>query len=58
VLLTLEEKKVPYEVKLIDLGNKPEWSVRLSPSVPFPPHAVSHESRPNTDWQSTAQAVS
>jgi glutathione S-transferase len=36
VLLTLEEKKVPYEVKLIDLGNKPEWSVRLSlPLFPF-----------------------
>ena len=53
VLLTLEEKKVPYKMKLVDLGNKPEWSVRLSPSVLFPPlifpqehsavlHAVSH----------------
>ena len=34
VLLTLEEKKVPYEVKLVDLGNKPEWSVSL-PLSPF-----------------------
>jgi hypothetical protein len=32
VLLTLEEKKVPYEMKLVDLSNKPEWFV----SFPFP----------------------
>jgi len=25
----LEEKKVPYEMKLGDLGNKPEWFVSL-----------------------------
>jgi len=36
VLLTLEEKKVPYEVKLVDLGNKPEWSVSLPNSSLFP----------------------
>jgi glutathione S-transferase len=32
VLLTLEEKKITYEMKLVDLSNKPEWSV----SFPFP----------------------
>jgi hypothetical protein len=25
VLLTLEEKKVTYEMKLIDVSNKPKW---------------------------------
>jgi glutathione S-transferase len=35
VLLTLEEKKVPYEMKLIDVQNKPDWSVP-SPS----PHTL------------------
>ncbi|KAM1078488.1 hypothetical protein TB2_025177 [Malus domestica] len=25
VLLTLEEKHLPYDLKLVDLGNKPEW---------------------------------
>lgn len=29
VLLTLEEKKVPYEMKLIDVSNKPDWSAPL-----------------------------
>lgn len=27
VLLTLEEKKIPYKLHLIDLSNKPEWYV-------------------------------
>jgi glutathione S-transferase len=25
VLLTLEEKNLPYDMKFVDLGNKPEW---------------------------------
>lgn len=25
VLLTLEEKHLPYDLKLVDLSNKPEW---------------------------------
>ncbi|AQK95477.1 dehydroascorbate reductase like1 [Zea mays] len=36
VLLTLEEKKVPYEVKLVDLGNKPEWFLNISPEGKVP----------------------
>jgi len=35
VLLTLEEKKVPYEMKLVDLSNKPEWSVLFYFPFPF-----------------------
>jgi glutathione S-transferase len=35
VLLTLEEKKVAYEMKLIDVSNKPKWCVPLrSSSLP------------------------
>nr|ACG46700.1 chloride intracellular channel 6 [Zea mays] len=36
VLLTLEEKKVPYEVKLVDLDNKPEWFLKISPEGKVP----------------------
>nr|CAD1828744.1 unnamed protein product [Ananas comosus var. bracteatus] len=35
VLLTLEEKKIPYELKLIDLDNKPEWFLKISPRGRF-----------------------
>jgi hypothetical protein len=38
VLLTLEEKKVPYQLKLIDLSNKPGWSVLFTFPVYFPEH--------------------
>ncbi|XP_056849133.1 glutathione S-transferase DHAR3, chloroplastic-like [Raphanus sativus] len=31
VLLTLEEKHVPYDMKLVDLINKPEWFLKISP---------------------------
>jgi hypothetical protein len=34
VLLTLEEKKEPYQTKLVDLSNKPDWFVRLRSSSP------------------------
>ncbi|XP_062230557.1 probable glutathione S-transferase DHAR1, cytosolic [Phragmites australis] len=36
VLLTLEEKKVPYEMKLIDLSNKPDWFLKISPEGKVP----------------------
>jgi hypothetical protein len=36
VLLTLEEKKVAYEMKLIDVSNKPKWyGVPLRSSSPL-----------------------
>ncbi|CAN6340237.1 unnamed protein product [Urochloa humidicola] len=36
VLLTLEEKKVPYEMKLVDLSNKPKWFLKISPEGKVP----------------------
>ncbi|XXG63329.1 hypothetical protein AAC387_Pa05g1552 [Persea americana] len=36
VLLTLEEKHLPYDVKLIDLANKPEWFLKISPQGKVP----------------------
>ncbi|KAM7267311.1 hypothetical protein ACFE04_009477 [Oxalis oulophora] len=36
VLLTLEEKKVPYELKLVDLTNKPQWFLNISPEGKVP----------------------
>ncbi|KAK9902391.1 hypothetical protein M0R45_001630 [Rubus argutus] len=31
VLLTLEEKHLPYDLKLVDLANKPEWFLKINP---------------------------
>lgn len=36
VLLTLEEKKVPYRMRLIDLSNKPGWFLKISPEGKVP----------------------
>ncbi|KAJ3680838.1 hypothetical protein LUZ60_015327 [Juncus effusus] len=36
VLLTLEEKNVKYEMKLIDLSNKPDWFMKISPEGKVP----------------------
>ncbi|ONK61348.1 uncharacterized protein A4U43_C08F28930 [Asparagus officinalis] len=36
VLLTLEEKHVPYDMKLVDLSNKPEWFLKISPEGRVP----------------------
>lgn len=30
VLLTMEEKQLPYDLKLVDLGNKPEWFLKIN----------------------------
>ncbi|XP_048607911.1 glutathione S-transferase DHAR3, chloroplastic-like [Brassica napus] len=30
VLLTMEEKHVPYDMKMVDLSNKPEWFLKIS----------------------------
>ena len=30
MLLTLEEKKEPYQTKLVDLSNKPEWFLEIN----------------------------
>ncbi|CAN8238860.1 unnamed protein product [Cochlearia groenlandica] len=31
MLLTMEEKNVPYDTKMVDLGNKPEWFLKKNP---------------------------
>ncbi|CAL9207476.1 unnamed protein product [Musa hybrid cultivar] len=36
VLLTLEEKKIPYDTKLIDVSNKPDWFLAISPEGKVP----------------------
>ena len=35
-MLTLEEKKIPYNVKFIDLDNKPEWMTTVNPEGKVP----------------------
>ncbi|NP_001296625.1 glutathione S-transferase DHAR3, chloroplastic [Cicer arietinum] len=36
VLLTLEEKHLPYDPKLVNLANKPEWFLEISPEGKVP----------------------
>ncbi|KAK7285265.1 hypothetical protein RJT34_20030 [Clitoria ternatea] len=36
VLLTLEEKHLPYDPKFVDLTNKPEWFVKINPEGKVP----------------------
>uniref|UniRef100_A0A1D1YMH2 Glutathione S-transferase DHAR2 n=1 Tax=Anthurium amnicola TaxID=1678845 RepID=A0A1D1YMH2_9ARAE len=36
VLLTLEEKKIPYEMKLINVGDKPQWFLEINPEGKVP----------------------
>ncbi|MQM17334.1 hypothetical protein Taro_050303 [Colocasia esculenta] len=36
ILLTLEEKQLPYDMKLVDLANKPEWFLKLYPEGKVP----------------------
>eukprot|EP00262_Sarcandra_glabra_P007144 TRINITY_DN19745_c0_g1_i1.p1 TRINITY_DN19745_c0_g1~~TRINITY_DN19745_c0_g1_i1.p1 ORF type:complete len:225 (-),score=37.27 TRINITY_DN19745_c0_g1_i1:376-1020(-) len=36
VLLTLEEKHLPYTLKLVDLSNKPQWFLEISPEGKVP----------------------
>ncbi|KAL5729330.1 Glutathione S-transferase dhar1 [Ranunculus cassubicifolius] len=40
VLLTLEEKKVPYKSLLVDLSNKPQWFLDISPEGNVPEWVV------------------
>ncbi|KAI5069591.1 hypothetical protein GOP47_0015892 [Adiantum capillus-veneris] len=49
VLLTLEEKGVPYDLKLVDLANKPDWFVEINPEGKVP--VVKHEGKwvPDSD---------
>ncbi|XP_026426594.1 glutathione S-transferase DHAR2-like isoform X1 [Papaver somniferum] len=36
VLLTLEEKKIPYQMHWIDLSNKPKWFLEINPGGKVP----------------------
>ncbi|XP_030536691.1 glutathione S-transferase DHAR3, chloroplastic isoform X1 [Rhodamnia argentea] len=36
VLLTMEEKHLPYDLKLVDFGNKPEWFLKINPEGKVP----------------------
>ncbi|MBA0871347.1 hypothetical protein Goshw_024471 [Gossypium schwendimanii] len=36
VLLTLEEKKVPYKLNLVNLSDKPQWFLEISPEGKVP----------------------
>lgn len=36
VVLTLAEKKVPYDMKLIDVSNKPQWFLDINPEGKVP----------------------
>ncbi|XP_073525586.1 uncharacterized protein [Phyllobates terribilis] len=36
VLLTLEEKGLPYDMKLVDFANKPEWFLKINPDGKVP----------------------
>jgi len=36
VLLTIEEKHLPYDLKLVDLSNKPDWLFEINPEGKVP----------------------
>ncbi|KAK1576096.1 hypothetical protein Q3G72_010923 [Acer saccharum] len=49
VLLTMEEKHLPYDMKLVDLGNKPEWFLKLSPEGKVPVVKLDEKWVPDSD---------
>ncbi|KAL2504473.1 Glutathione S-transferase DHAR3 [Abeliophyllum distichum] len=49
VLLTLEEKSLPYDLKLVDLGNKPEWFLKISPEGKVPLIKLDEKWIPDSD---------
>ncbi|KAL3845107.1 hypothetical protein ACJIZ3_002510 [Penstemon smallii] len=49
VLLTLEEKNLPYDLKLVDLKNKPEWFLELSPEGKVPLIKLDEKWIPDSD---------
>ncbi|KAL3838691.1 hypothetical protein ACJIZ3_023282 [Penstemon smallii] len=49
VLLTLEEKHLPYELKLVDLKNKPEWLLQISPEGKVPIVKLDEKWIPDSD---------
>lgn len=51
VLLTLEEKQLPYEIKPVDLSNKPEWFLSISPEGKVPVIKI------GDDWVSDSDVI-
>nr|GME11266.1 glutathione S-transferase DHAR3, chloroplastic [Ipomoea batatas] len=49
VLLTLEEKHLPYDLKLVDLSNKPEWLFKISPEGKVPVVKIDEKWVPDSD---------
>ncbi|XVE72217.1 hypothetical protein DITRI_Ditri11bG0021800 [Diplodiscus trichospermus] len=49
VLLTMEEKHLPYEMKLVDLANKPEWFLQINPEGKVPVAKLDDKWVPDSD---------
>ncbi|PWA65927.1 dehydroascorbate reductase 1 [Artemisia annua] len=49
ILLTLEEKHLPYELKLVDLANKPDWFLSISPEGKVPVAKLDDKWIPDSD---------
>lgn len=49
VLLTLEEKQIPYNIKLIDTSNKPDWFLQISPEGKVPVLKIDDKWVPDSD---------
>ncbi|XP_044468343.1 glutathione S-transferase DHAR3, chloroplastic isoform X2 [Mangifera indica] len=49
VLLTMEEKHLPYDMKLVDLSNKPEWFLKVSPEGKVPVIKLDEKWLPDSD---------
>ncbi|XP_031257918.1 glutathione S-transferase DHAR3, chloroplastic [Pistacia vera] len=49
VLLTMEEKHLPYDMKLVDLSNKPEWFLKVSPEGKVPVIKLEEKWLPDSD---------
>ncbi|KAK4359967.1 hypothetical protein RND71_022196 [Anisodus tanguticus] len=49
VLLTLEEKQLPYDMKFVDLSNKPDWFLKISPEGKVPLIKLDEKWVPDSD---------
>ncbi|KAG2710789.1 hypothetical protein I3760_04G045700 [Carya illinoinensis] len=49
VLLTLEEKHLPYDLKLVDLTNKPEWFLKINSKGTVPVIKLDEKWMPDSD---------
>ncbi|KAL3524993.1 hypothetical protein ACH5RR_013365 [Cinchona calisaya] len=49
VLLTLEEKHLPYDLKLVDFANKPDWFLQISPEGKVPVIKLDDKWIPDSD---------